>query len=87
VGPIPGRTAVRAADAGGLKPFPVPCLLIEGRNRAGVIDDISEAMGEAGINGSFLVALAIGARFRAIYGFAEATDLARAVRVIRAATR
>lgn len=87
IGPVTGAKAHRAAKAAQMKQSSIPCLLIEGDNRAGLGSAVGAALGGAGINIQFVAASAIGKRSIAAVGFAAGTDLAGATRVIRAAMR
>lgn len=83
--PVTGRKAITAARSAGLSASDVPCLLVEGDNRAGLGHAIASRLAEAGINLSFLVAQVVGRRFSAVFGFESAADATQASRLIRAA--
>jgi len=83
VAPVTGAKATRAAKAGGLSASPIPCLLVEGDNRAGIGHAMTAALGAAGINIHFTVALAVGKKFRTIFGFGQEANLDAATRTIR----
>jgi hypothetical protein len=85
VAPVTSVKATRAAQAAGLSASGIPCLLVEGDNRPGVTDAISGALGSAGLNGQFLVALVVGRKYRAVFGFSPGTDMGMATKAIRGA--
>jgi hypothetical protein len=83
--PVVGKRVVAAAQAAGLHPFALACLLIEGDNRPGFGAGIGRALADAGINIAFLVAQAIGRRFTAVVGFTDEASATTAAKVIRRA--
>jgi hypothetical protein len=87
VGPVTGVKALRAAREAGMTKSSIPCLLIEGDNRAGLGHAVASALGAAGINIQFLAAAATGRKSAAAFGFAAGTDLGAATRVIRSAMK
>jgi hypothetical protein len=87
VAPITGSKAKLIAQEVGLSPSEIPCLLVEGSNRAGLGHRVAAALGAAGVNMQFLVTLVTGKKYRAIVGFGPETKLADASGVIRKASK
>jgi hypothetical protein len=84
--PISGKKLTAAAQSVGLSPVSIPTLLIEGDDRPGMGHAIGKALGDAGINISFLVTQVTGKRkFSAVFGFPAGTDAAKATALIRKA--
>jgi hypothetical protein len=83
VAPITGAKAQRAAKAGGLTSSSIPCLLVEGDNRAGIGHAMTAGLGAAGINIHFTMALVVGKKFRTVFGFGQEANLDAATRAIR----
>jgi hypothetical protein len=83
VHPVSGRKTIGMARSSGLEPSSIPVLLVEGDNRAGLGYDLAKAIGEAGINVSFLMAQVIGRRYAAIFGFENDSDATKASTVIK----
>lgn len=81
--PVTGKRQQDAARAVGLAPSGIACLLVQGRDRAGLGAELAEVIATAGINVSFLMAHAIGRGFSAIFGFATEADAANAARAVR----
>ncbi len=86
VHPVSGRKSTAAAQAAGLAPSSIPTLLVEGDNRAGLGHAIAKAIGDAGINLSFVMAQVVGRRYAAVFGFANEADASRATTFIKKAT-
>src|SRR5262245_38835998 len=66
--PVSGRRVTDAAQQAALAPSSVPCLLVEGDNRAGLGSVIGRGLADAGINVAFLMATVVGRRFTAAIG-------------------
>jgi hypothetical protein len=81
--PVAGKKAVAAARAAGLSASDIATLLVEGENRPGAGHGISSALGEAGINISFLLAQAFGRKYSAIIGFESEADAKKAAAILR----
>jgi hypothetical protein len=81
--PVSGKKATKAASAAGLSASEIPCLLVEGDNRPGTAQRIAGAIGEAGINMSFVVAQSLGKKFTAVFGFDTDEDTRSAAAVIK----
>lgn len=85
--PVSGKKATAAAQSAGLAASPIPCLLAEGDDRAGLGRDMARAIAEAGVNISFLMAETVGRKFSAIFGFASDADAQVATKAIKAAAK
>jgi len=83
--PIGSKKATAAAQGAGLMPSGIAALLVEGDNRAGVGNRISQAIAEAGINLDFLVAQVIGRKYAAVIGFENEADADKATALIKKA--
>src|SRR5215471_113456 len=84
--PVAGKKATAAASQVGLSMSSSPTLLVEGDDRPGLGLAIAQALSEARINLTFLVAQAIGRKFSAVLGFESEADAKTAVPLIRQAT-
>lgn len=85
--PVSGKKVTGAAQSVGLAASPIACLLAEGDDRAGLGRDMARAIGEAGVNISFLMAETVGRKFSAIFGFASDADAQVAAKSIKAAAK
>ena len=83
--PVSGRKAIAAAKAAGLKASSIPALLVVGDNKRGLAYAISQAIADAGINLSFLVAQVTGRKYSATLGFETAEDARKATPLIKKA--
>ena len=81
--PVASKKSVAAARAAGLQPSGIPTLIVQGDNRPGLGHAMSQAMAEAGINMSFLVAQVVGRKYSAVFGFESESDADRAAALIR----
>jgi hypothetical protein len=81
--PVTGRKATAAAQSAGLAPAAIGALLVEGDDRPGLGQTLSNALGQAGINLHFLMALVSGRRYAAVFGFGSDADADRAVPIIK----
>ena len=81
--PISGKKVMGAATAAGLAASAIPCLLVEGDDRAGLGADMARAVAGAGVNISFLMAETVGRKFSAVFGFQTDGDAAAAAKAIR----
>jgi hypothetical protein len=68
VHPITGRKLTAAAQAGGFSPSLVAALLVEGDDRPRLGHAITKAIGDTGINMSFVMAQVLGRRYSAVSG-------------------
>ena len=80
---VTGRKATAAAQSAGLAPAAIGALLVEGDDRPGLGQTLSNALGQAGINLHFLMALVSGRRYAAVFGFGSDADADRAVPIIK----
>ena len=83
--PVSGAKASKAARRSGLAPAAQPSLLVSGDNRAGVGHRIARALGDAGIDITFLVAQTTGRKYSAVFGFDSERDATNAARLIKKA--
>ena len=65
----------------------IPTLLVQGDNRPGLGHAIAQAIAEAGINVTFLVAQVIGTRFSAVMGFEDEAASKQATTLIKKAVK
>ena len=84
--PISGKKSVAAAQTAGLAPSCISTLLVEGDNRPGLGHAIAKAVGDAGINMSFVMAQVVGRRYSAVFGFENELDASKAATLIKRAT-
>ncbi|MCX6834588.1 MAG: hypothetical protein NTW07_05550, partial [candidate division Zixibacteria bacterium] len=85
--PISGKKSTAAASKAGLAASTIPTLLVQGNNKPGLGHAIAQAIAEAGINVTFLVAQVINKRFSAVMGFEDETASERATRLIKKAVK
>ena len=83
--PVSGKKVLAAAEAAGLKASPIPALLVQGDNKPGLGRSIAQAVADAGINLTFLVAQVIEKRYSAVIGFECDVDAKKAVALIEKA--
>ncbi|MBM4263640.1 MAG: hypothetical protein FJ145_19710 [Deltaproteobacteria bacterium] len=81
--PVTGKKSIAAAREAGFGASPIPALLVEGDNRAGIGYATSQAIADAGISMDFVVAQVVGRRFSAVFGFASEKDAATCASIIR----
>ena len=74
------------ATEAGLADSAIPTILVEGNNKAGLAHKIAQTISDAGVDLSFFVAQAIGRRYSAVIGFANAADANRAASLIKKAS-
>jgi len=84
--PISGKKLTSAAQAAGVAASTIPTLVVEGDNKPGLGHAIAQAISEAGINLSFLMAQVIGRRYSAVLGFEQPEDAQKAAALIKKAT-
>ena len=88
--PVAGKKVTDAAHGAGLEASPIPCLLVEGDDRAGLGAEMARGVAAQGVNVSFLMAETVGRRFSAVLGFqtdADASTAANAIKKAGAAKR
>jgi hypothetical protein len=83
--PISGRKPIAAAQTAGLARSSIPVLLVEGDNRPGLGYALAKAIGDAGVNMSFVMAQVISRRYSAVFGFENEADVAKAASLIKKA--
>ena len=83
--PIKGKKQLAAAEAAGLQVTSIPTLLIEGDNKPGLGSMIGQALADASINISFLMAQVLGTKYSAVAGFEKAEDADKAIPLIKKA--
>jgi hypothetical protein len=83
--PISGRKPIAAAQTAGLARSSIPILLVEGDNRPGLGYALAKAIGDAGVNMSFVIAQVISRRYSAVFGFENEADVAKAATLIKKA--
>jgi hypothetical protein len=84
--PVSGKKSAAAAQTAGLTPSSISTLLVEGDNRSGLGHAIAKAIGDAGINMSFVMAQVMGRRYSALFGFENEADASKAATLIKRAT-
>jgi hypothetical protein len=85
--PVSGKRAAAAAAVAGLTRSPIACLLAEGDDRPALGHAMANAIAEAGVNISFVVAETVGRKFSAVFGFASTADADTALKALRVATK
>jgi hypothetical protein len=81
--PVAGRKAVAAAQQAGLAASPMPVLLVEGDNKAGLGHAIAQAVADAGINMAFVMAQVVGRKYSALMAFENQDDAGKAASLIK----
>ena len=84
--PVTGRRAATGAENAGLKASQIPSLIVEGDNKPGLGHSIAQAIGDAGVNISFLIAQVVGRRYSAVIGFENEDDAKKATALIKKAS-
>ena len=84
--PLTGKKLIAAAAEVGLAASSIPTLPVEGDNKPGLGHTIAQAIADAGVNLSFLVAQVIGRRYSAVVGFETDADAKKAATLIKKAT-
>src|ERR1700730_2273080 len=84
--PVSGKKSAAAAQTAGLAPSSISTLLVEGDNRPGLGHAIAKAVGDAGINMSFVMAQVVGRRYSAVFGFENEADASKAATLIKRTT-
>ena len=83
--PVTGKKSVAAAEEAGFSASPIPALLVEGNNRAGLGYSTAQAIANAGINIDFIVAQVVGRKYSAVFGFESDADATNCAAIIRKA--
>ena len=87
VSPVSGKKSTTAASKAGLAASAIPTLLVQGDDRPGLGHAIAQAIAEAGINVTFLVAQVIDTRFSAVMGFEDEAASKQATTLIKKAVK
>jgi hypothetical protein len=85
--PVSGKKTTTAASKAGLAASAIPTLLVQGDNRPGLGHAIAQAIAEAGINVTFLVAQVIDTHFSAVMGFDDEAASTQATTLIKKAVK
>jgi hypothetical protein len=85
VHPISGRKVTGVARSTGMSPSSISVLLVEGENRAGLGYALAKAVGDAGVNVSFLMTQVVGRRYAAVFGFENDADATKAGTLLKRA--
>jgi hypothetical protein len=85
--PVSGKKSTTAASKAGLAASAIPTLLVQGDNQPGLGSAIAQAIAEAGINVTFLVAQVINKRFSAVMGFEDEAASKHATTLIKKAVK
>jgi len=83
--PVAGKKVTSAAEQAGLAASSIPTLLVEGDNKPGLAHKIAQAVADAGVTLTFLVAQVLGKRFVATVGFETEADAKKAAGLIKKA--
>ena len=83
--PVTGKRVTSAAEQAGLAASSIPTLLVEGDNKPGLAHKIAQAVADAGVNLTSLVAQALGKGFVAAVGFETEADAKKAAGLIKKA--
>ena len=83
--PVSGKKAIEAARSAGLAASSIPTVLVQGDNQPGLGHTIAKALGDVGINLSFVLAQVVGRRYATMFGFENDSDAAKAIALIRKA--
>lgn len=83
--PVSGKRSIDAAGQAGLAASAMPALLVVGDNKPGLGWAIAKAIGDAGVNLSFVMAQVVGRRYSAVFGFDNEADATKAAGLIRKA--
>jgi hypothetical protein len=84
--PVAGRRREVAAERAGFSPSATPTLLVTGDDRAGLGHALTQALADAGINLSFMVALVAGRKHSTVFGFETEEDAKKGAALIRKAS-
>ncbi len=78
-----GKSEQAAKEAGLQAAKEIPCLIVEGDDKAGLAHNIAKAIGEAGINLHFAILQSVEKRFSACFGFGSDRDADKAEELIK----
>ena len=85
--PVSGKKSTGAASKAGLAASAIPTLLVQGDNQPGLGHAIAQAIAEAGINVTFLVAQVVDKRYSAVMGFGDEAASKQATTLIKKAVK
>ena len=83
--PVSNKKSKTAAQRSGLALSSIPTLAVEGNDRPGRGHAIAKAIGDAGINMTFVVAQVVGRKYSAVFGFENESDANKAANLIKKA--
>jgi len=83
--PVSGKKAIEAARSAGLAASSISTVLVQSDNKPGLGHAIAKALGDAGINLSFVLAQVVGRKYATMFGFKNDSDVAKAIVLIRKA--
>jgi hypothetical protein len=83
--PVSNKKSKTAAQRAGLAPSSVSALAVEGDDKPGLGHAIAKAIGDAGINMTFVVAQVVGRKYSAVFGFENESDTNKAANLIKKA--
>jgi len=83
---FPVGSLQRRANSGSRPLSSISTLVVEGDNRPGLGHTIAKAVGDAGINMSFVMAQVVGRVYSALFGFEHEADASKAATLIRRPT-
>lgn len=85
--PVNSTKAQKEARKAGFSKAEYPCIVVQGKNEAGLGRRITSALSEAGINVNFFVAQAIGSQYVGLFSFEAQSEANLAVKVLRSALK
>lgn len=81
--PITNAKAQRAARSAGYSRAEFPCLVVSGRNRAGIGRQIAQSLADAGINVNFFVAQTSGRDYVGLFSFEAQSEADLAMKTLQ----
>ena len=72
-----------AKDAGMHEAKEVPCLILEGADKAGLAHSVAKTIADAGINLHFAICQSVDGKFQACFGFGNDKDADKASELIK----
>ena len=85
--PVASKKPTAAAEAAGFGPAAIPAVHVEGDNLPGLGYRLTRALADAGVNLDFLVAQVMGRKYSAVLGFENEADAAKAMPLIKKASK
>jgi hypothetical protein len=80
---IDEKSKQAARDAGMTEAHEVPCLVLEGADKAGLAHAIAKSIADAGVNLNFAVCQSVDGKFQACFGFGSEQDAETATALIK----